>query len=100
MGRPLMLRPRAKAANTSCVHRQPRYNGTASTYLFRDLGGNSNSPTEMVSMALRAILVTCWHCRPTKSYLQIRRDRSVMSTRRSFSLFQWSILVRKQKMKL
>lgn len=65
------------------------------TYLLRDLGGNSNSPTEMVSMALRDTLVTCWHCRLRKLYLQIRRDQSVMRTRRSFSLFQWSILVRK-----
>lgn len=57
-------------------------------YLFRDLGGNSNSPMEMVSTALRAILVTCWHCRLMKLYLQTRRDQSVMRTRRSFSLFQ------------
>lgn len=28
-------------------------------YLFKDLGGNSNSPTEMVSTALREILMTC-----------------------------------------
>lgn len=28
-------------------------------YLFRDLGGNSNSPTEMVSTALRETLTTC-----------------------------------------
>lgn len=29
------------------------------TYLLRDFGGNSNSPTEMVSTAFREILITC-----------------------------------------
>lgn len=43
-------------------------------YLFKDLGGNSNSPTEMVSTALREILTTCWHVRLMKSYLHTSRD--------------------------
>lgn len=45
-----------------------------SAYLFRDLGGNSNSPTEMVSTALREILMTCWHNRLMKSYLHTSSD--------------------------
>ena len=44
------------------------------TYLLRDLGGNSNSPTEMVSTALREILTTCWHNRLMKSYLHTSSD--------------------------
>lgn len=44
------------------------------SYLFNDLGGNSNSPTEMVSTALREILTTCWHSRLMKSYLHTSSD--------------------------
>lgn len=64
------------------------------TYLFRDLGGNSNSPTEMVSTALREILTTCWHNRLMKSYLHTSSDlhtqaKDVKSTRRTTWPARW-----------
>lgn len=89
------------------------------SYLFRDFGGNSNSPTEMVSTALSETLMTCWHSRLMKSYLHTSSDLhdrsnhketewsstslpdlniytvanlSVISTSLSLSLFQWSTL--------
>lgn len=44
------------------------------SYLLSDLGGNSNSPTEMVSTALREIRITCWQIRLMKSYLHTSKD--------------------------
>lgn len=51
-----------------------RLTGQYVSYLFRDLGGNSNSPTEMVSTALSETLMTCWHSRLMKSYLHTSSD--------------------------
>lgn len=65
------------------------------TYRSSECFGKLKSPWVMRSTKLRGILWICSQLNMTKSYLKTKSVLSVIKTRRSFSLFQWSTLKKK-----
>lgn len=71
----------------------------ADSHLSKDLSGNVKVPWLTRSTWFRGYLCTWSPFNMMKSYLQTRREVSVITTTRSFSLFQWSTLDRARKKK-